>query len=91
MSPGSPLNKRPRSPKRDSSSTDGPVAEVPELKPGLKPELKIDTFEGFVAADELPLKASAEFKANLRVTLQKLVKNLYAIGLLFLGGPTPYN
>jgi len=48
-------------------------------------------FEEFCEAGSDPVDASPEFKENLRKKLMQLVKNLYGLWVLFLGGMIHYH
>ncbi len=81
-------NKAPLKERRSKSRLD---QETEAGSEGHPPDPDEREFEEFSAADSGTVEASPEFKENLRKKLMKLVKSLYGLWVLFVGGMTHYN
>lgn len=75
--------------KRGSNPGVGPPEE-PKVIMSAKDQEE-EEFQEFCEADTGPLEASPEFKEGLRKKLLKLMKNLYGLWMLTLGGVSPFN
>ena len=75
--------------KRRSNPGVGPPEE-PKVIMSAK-DREEEEFQEFREADTGPLEASPEFKEGLRKKLLKLMKNLYGLWMLYLGGVSPFN
>lgn len=75
--------------KRGSNPGAGPPEEPKAMMSA--EDREEEEFQEFSEADTGPLEASPEFKEGLRKKLLKLMKNLYGLWILTLGGISPFN
>ena len=76
--------------KKHGSNPGAGPPEEPKVMMSAK-DREEEEFQEFCEADTGPLEASPEFKEGLRKKLLKLMKNLYGLWMLYLGGVSPFN
>ena len=76
--------------KKHGSNPGADPPEEPKVMMSAK-DREEEEFQEFCEADTGPSEASPEFKEGLRKKLLKLMKNLYGLWMLYLGGVSPFN